>query len=121
MTSRSRFGRRPAHWGRWPVLPRVRITAAPGDELPLVGRGEPMARLVALLERTGDSHQRRLVVLSGEPGIGKTRLLREFAAWAAANGHLAPLTSAEDDEILPYRPFSELVRAVAASQRGALT
>jgi DNA-binding SARP family transcriptional activator len=100
------------------LLSPARVAPPPGDELSLVGRGEAMARLVALVEHPENDH-RRLVVLRGEPGVGKTRLLREFAGWAAANGHLAPLTSAEDDEIVPYRPLSELVRAVVASARGA--
>jgi DNA-binding SARP family transcriptional activator len=101
-----------------PVLLPARMAPPPGDELPLLGRGEAMARLVALLEDSEDGDRRQLVVLSGEPGIGKTRLLREFAALATANGHLVPFTSAADDDILPYRPFSELIRAVAASPNG---
>jgi hypothetical protein len=101
------------------VAASARITRRSDDGFSLIGRSEPMARLAALLGGTRDHDLHQLIVVSGEPGVGKTRLLREFASWAAANGHLVPFTSAEDDEILPYRPFTELVRAIVGSARGS--
>ena len=48
----------------------------------LVGRGAELARLTAVL--AGDTG--RAVVISGEPGVGKTALLEQACAWALADG-----------------------------------
>ncbi len=50
----------------------------------------------------------RVVLLSGEPGIGKTRLLEEFTALAVDNGATILQGSASDFEGMPpYLPFLE--------------
>jgi hypothetical protein len=49
-----------------------------------------------------------IVVLSGEPGVGKTRLLTELADHAAANGWQVLVGQALDSEGMPpYLPFVE--------------
>jgi DNA-binding SARP family transcriptional activator len=53
-----------------------------GAAQPLVGREEELARFDELLSDAGEGHA-RWVVLSGEGGIGKTRLAEEFATRAA--------------------------------------
>src|SRR5215471_12925779 len=50
----------------------------------------------------------RVVLLVGEPGIGKTRLLEEFAILAADDGATILRGSASDFEGMPpYLPFLE--------------
>jgi len=50
----------------------------------------------------------RVVLLSGEPGIGKTRLLEEFTALAVEDGATILQGSASDFEGMPpYLPFLE--------------
>ena len=44
-----------------------------------VGREEELAELAALLDRSIESRKPHLALLIGEPGIGKSRLLAEFA------------------------------------------
>jgi DNA-binding SARP family transcriptional activator/Tfp pilus assembly protein PilF len=79
---------------------------------PLVGRAAELAAMQWAYEAG------HLIVLEGEPGIGKTRLAREFAAWAARGGALALTTSCyEGEEALAYGPFVQAVRAAAASRR----
>jgi predicted ATPase len=50
-----------------------------------VGRQREMGELKAALEEAL-SGQGRLVMLAGEPGIGKTRTARELASYAEAQG-----------------------------------
>jgi DNA-binding CsgD family transcriptional regulator/tetratricopeptide (TPR) repeat protein len=49
-----------------------------------VGRRAELARLVALWERVDEG--RRVALIAGEPGVGKSRLVREFAHRVAAQG-----------------------------------
>jgi DNA-binding CsgD family transcriptional regulator/tetratricopeptide (TPR) repeat protein len=53
--------------------------------LPFVGRQAELARLVRLLDAAG-SGAAQIVEVVGDPGIGKTRLLAEFAAQARCSG-----------------------------------
>ncbi len=53
-------------------------------DAPLVGRGEELARLHGALAGASESGRCRVVTVVGEPGIGKTRLAREFALQAGA-------------------------------------
>ncbi len=52
---------------------------------PLVGRAPERARLAATWQ-SAESGQTQFVVVSGEPGVGKTRLVEELRAWAARRG-----------------------------------
>jgi tetratricopeptide (TPR) repeat protein/transcriptional regulator with XRE-family HTH domain len=73
--------RRRPHVG--PTLPSVGTQSAASDaDLPLAGRG----RDLAALERHLQDHGPPLLVLAGEPGIGKSRLLREAIRRAADRG-----------------------------------
>ncbi|MDD1747543.1 MAG: ATP-binding protein, partial [Methanomassiliicoccales archaeon] len=56
------------------------------SEPPLVGRDEELGRLGAILDRT-TSGTGSLLLISGEAGIGKTRLATEFERRAEANGY----------------------------------
>ena len=57
---------------------------------PFVGRSAELERLRTLLPRA-DGEERRIVLLGGEAGSGKSRLAREFAAEAAGEGVAGPL------------------------------
>lgn len=52
---------------------------------PFVGRGQEMKRLLDALERCAGG-QAALVMLAGEPGIGKTRVAEELSARAGERG-----------------------------------
>src|SRR5581483_5957558 len=73
---------RPAAGGRWPDPPRQETSAAN----PFVGRLNELARLTALYETLAAQPRGRLVMISGEAGVGKSRLARTFAGYAAARG-----------------------------------
>jgi DNA-binding CsgD family transcriptional regulator len=91
----------------------------------LVGRSEELAILDAALDRAragGPS----TVLIGGEAGIGKTRLVTEFAAGAAASGARLLAGGCLDlgAEGLPFAPFAamlrELVRDLGADGVAAL-
>ena len=73
---------------------------------PLVGRDEPLAHLVAALDRARRG-ERHLVLINGEPGIGKTRLMAELCARAHAGGATVCFGRCFEEMIAPYQPFVE--------------
>jgi DNA-binding SARP family transcriptional activator len=110
-----RDGESPA-WMRTPEatplagLPAALI-AAPG---PFVGRAEAVAALRGALHDIAPTG-RGLVLLAGEPGIGKTRLAAEFAAAAQRDGALVLYGHCDDDAPIPFQPFVEALREWAAA------
>jgi predicted ATPase len=73
----------------------------------LTGRHKELHQLWDLFEasRTGHLHA---VFISGEPGIGKTRLLQEMAARAEERGAIVLRGGASEAEGMPpYLPFLE--------------
>jgi predicted ATPase len=54
-------------------------------EAPLIGRANEHSALAAAY-RAARQSKPQLVSVEGEPGIGKSRLAREFLAWASAQG-----------------------------------
>ncbi len=75
----------------------------------LVGRTHELDRVVDALGLAAGSGG--VVVLSGDAGIGKTRLLREVVAQAEGSGQLVVIGHcvAEAGIDLPYLPFAELL------------
>ena len=57
---------------------------------------------------------RRAAFVTGEPGIGKTRLVSEFARDAHADGTLVLAGRCDDDLSLPYQPFVEALEHLVA-------
>ena len=52
----------------------------------------------------------RLVLVTGEPGIGKTRLLAELARRAHADGGTVLAGRSPEETVVPYQPFLEALR-----------
>ncbi|MFI4944246.1 MAG: ATP-binding protein [Burkholderiales bacterium] len=78
---------------------------------PFVGRQAELAQWDALLRDIGDGRGRALFV-TGEAGIGKSRLVEALAAAAARTGARVLAGRAyETEQILPFRPWIESLRA----------
>src|ERR1700742_4177986 len=75
---------------------------------PFVGRGAEMEKLRALVPRA-PGEGRRIALISGEPGVGKSRLVREFATAAAADRALVLSGSCDAAVRAPYGPFVEAI------------
>ena len=75
-----------------------------------VGRKQHVAALLRLLE-TARAGRGQLALISGEAGIGKTRLVRELVAvaheqgWTILEGHCFP-----QDHLCVFAPFLDLLR-----------
>ncbi len=87
------------------------IAPAPtGSETPLVGRQVELARLSEAREAAWQGRG-GLVVISGEAGIGKSRLLEAAAAEAvAAGGRLLAGSAHESEQIVAYGPWVDALR-----------
>ncbi len=77
----------------------------------LVGRASELAALRAALARAADGEP-GIVVVAGEAGIGKTRLIEELVALAKEDGARALVGGCLDlaDDGLPYAPLTEALR-----------
>jgi tetratricopeptide (TPR) repeat protein len=88
------------------ALPRVE---AEKEASPFVGRGAEFGLLLGLLAglTTGSGH---VVLLEGEPGIGKSRLMHELARYCASRGLFTLTTNCyEIERAMPYQPVIDLV------------
>jgi DNA-binding SARP family transcriptional activator len=57
----------------------------------------------------------RAVLLSGEPGIGKTRLIAEIARRAHESGGLVLFGRSPEETVVPFQPFLEALRHYVAN------
>jgi tetratricopeptide (TPR) repeat protein len=80
-------------------------------EGPLVGRTDELRQLIECYQ-IARGGQARVVIVEGEPGIGKTRLVAEFLAWAAAQDADTLVGRAfETGGRLPYQPLLDALRS----------
>jgi WD40 repeat protein/class 3 adenylate cyclase len=78
----------------------------PRGQLPFVGRQRERAALDAAWRRV-DVGRLGVVVVTGEQGVGKTRLLAEWARSAHATGSTVLYGCCRRDAAEPYEPFAE--------------
>ena len=94
---------------------------AGSDATPLVGRSAEYGLLTGLIARlaAGTGHT---VLIEGEPGIGKSRLMREVARHANAHNLLVLATNCyEIERAMPYQPVIDLItRALDHASAAAL-
>src|SRR5579859_134263 len=90
--------------------PATAAPARPAADLPLLGRAAEQQALVGAF-RLARQGRAQAVVIAGEPGIGKTRLAREFLAWAGTQGVIGLEGRAfEAGGQLAYQPIVEALR-----------
>lgn len=83
-------------------------TDLPGRS-PFVGRNEELKHLRAAWERAVQG-ERQIVFISGEPGIGKTRLALELAEHIREQHASVLLGRCDEEALIAYQPFVEALR-----------
>lgn len=78
-------------------------------QLAFAGRDSEHAMLASQWQAAA-AGERRILLIAGEPGIGKTRLAAELAADAHAGGGLVLAGRCDEDVGVPYAPFGEALR-----------
>jgi class 3 adenylate cyclase len=84
--------------------------AATATALPLIGRSRETSTIMESWDRAR-AGSGGAVLLAGEPGIGKTRLLEEVAARVAMSGGVVWWGAAYEGEVRAYGPITEMVDA----------
>ena len=84
---------------------RVRIPTSP-NEGPLVGRERESALLRDWWASVGRGDG-GLLLVDGDPGIGKTRLVGELARAVEGDGTLVLWGRCDEDPVAPFQPFAE--------------
>ncbi|MCW2700144.1 MAG: transcriptional regulator, putative ATPase, winged helix family [Blastococcus sp.] len=105
--------------GSVPSAPRSAGTGTPVDRLGLAGRDDELTTLRAVWDRAC-GRTAGLVLLAGEPGIGKSRLLEELAAIARRAGGCVLLGRAfEGERSLFAQPVVDALAAAASDLPGS--
>jgi predicted ATPase len=92
-----------------------KIASFPVEELPFTDRIIELRRLETCIKQIGQSAQGAILLVSGEPGIGKTRLCQEAKKFAQSKNYRwlsAKCTRGED--LAPYSPWIQLLREFAS-------
>jgi DNA-binding SARP family transcriptional activator len=107
------------------LLPAERGSAAPVEALQavptgnssLVGRASEWTRLTTLWQETRQGRA-QVVLLSGEPGVGKTRLAEELRSWCARTAAVtAEARSYAGEGAMAYGPLVTWLRSPAITAR----
>jgi len=89
---------------------RCTTTARPLLNVPFVGRGAEVSRLMTLYEQASSGHP-QVALLEGEAGIGKTRLAAAFLGWVKAQGaEVLEGRAFQTSQRLSYQPLIEALR-----------
>jgi class 3 adenylate cyclase/tetratricopeptide (TPR) repeat protein len=80
---------------------------------PFVGREAEMARLATALEEARTGHRASLVAVIGDAGVGKSRLIKEFAIRASEGGRVVRGRCLPYGDGITFWPIAEIVREAA--------
>jgi ABC-type transport system substrate-binding protein/serine/threonine protein kinase/DNA-binding SARP family transcriptional activator len=101
----------------------LNMETVPGEKISVlkrIGRGRLVGRKRELQESSlmwnrTLSHQRQVLLISGEAGVGKTRLVREIVTRSEVFGGRALISACYGKGSTPYAPFRQIIRDVFRS------
>jgi class 3 adenylate cyclase len=95
----------------------ARLAAVTGTAVDIVGRDAELATLAAAAKRAFSGEGREVVMVSGEPGQGKTTLVAQAAQLAFDGGACVLFGHSEEGLSTPYGLFAEAFSGYAAHAR----
>ncbi|HUA05925.1 MAG TPA: AAA family ATPase [Solirubrobacteraceae bacterium] len=81
-----------------------------------VGRRAELARLRACWGGVQMHRDRRIALIAGEPGIGKTRLAQQFASAALQQGATVLLGRCSEEPLAPFEPYIEALAQAGVTE-----
>src|SRR5262249_25855507 len=106
--------------GRGSPKPSPNLSAIDAMSTPLVGREAELTRLRDVLSQAS-AGAGRLVMMMGEAGVGKTRLIAEIASDTRSHDvHFLLGHCYESDQILPFGPWVDALRTSGVTGDGEL-
>ncbi|MDQ6806735.1 MAG: AAA family ATPase [Actinomycetota bacterium] len=111
----------PAPDSSTPGPPRLSlpVALAPVEGVPFVGRDTEL-EAIGEAWRKARAGARRVTLIAGEPGIGKTSLVGELARRADADGAVVLYGRCDEDVGFAFQPFVEALRAYVSACPPAL-
>jgi class 3 adenylate cyclase/energy-coupling factor transporter ATP-binding protein EcfA2 len=101
-----------AHWAPPPSAGTIavpwQVKLAPSSGV--VGRAPERDAIRRAAKATADGEGRRVLLVGGEAGVGKTTLVAEAARAAHDDGMTVLYGGCDEDVTVPYRPFVEALR-----------
>jgi DNA-binding SARP family transcriptional activator len=104
---------------RAPLGPKPKTEAPPALVVPLVGREEVLRQLGQAFTRAQAGYA-RVVLISGEAGIGKSRLMQHFAAQHQGQALILAGAGSPGAGTLPYQPLAQALRSQIEIGRGGI-
>jgi DNA-binding SARP family transcriptional activator len=95
------------------LRPGLQPVLLKAEDRPFVGREQALA--VLRRELAAARTERRFVLLAGEPGIGKTSLAAAFGREAYDVGAIVLYGRADEETLVPYQPFVDVVSHLVLS------
>jgi predicted ATPase/predicted Ser/Thr protein kinase len=83
----------------------------------MVGREREISQARQLWQNA-KSGEGQLLLISGEPGIGKTRIMREIATQAEVSGGRVYIGECQAEGNAPYAPFAQITRRALRANEG---
>jgi DNA-binding SARP family transcriptional activator len=102
-----------------PLREEVARTSSPFERLArgqIVGREHELAQVSEIWERV-NAGEARVLFLSGEPGIGKTRLAREIISTSKSSGVESLTGECFSENNAPYAPIAQILRNALAMHK----
>ncbi len=97
-----------------PVLPAqkgmLKLPEQPGLVVPLLGREPASQRLKDALNQARAGHG-NIVLISGEAGIGKSRLMRDFMGSVSPGVRVLYCSGYPGGQAIPYKPIVDAIRS----------